>query len=342
MKNIKNNDQNFWISYADLMAGLLFIFILLVGAIVIKYVFIQENFTKQNANFMKNKHILQQNENKIKTLTNKLLTSKETIKAIKILLKHEKDTNENLLQENQKLTKLNHEVNESLSKEQNRSEKLNFLLQNSQNELSLTKEELAKITEQMLQNSLAHQKLVQDLNLTKARIKNLTGIRIQAIKTLRNKLGKDIEVDSKSGAIRLPSGVLFGVGSHQIKPKAKIKLKTTLIKYVNTLLKDDKLRGYIDHIIIEGYTDTDGSYMYNLELSQKRALSVLDFLYSQKGIDKNLLQKYVSASGRSFSNIIKKNGKEDKEASRRIEVKFSISNKKAIKEIEKFLKSDYK
>ena len=34
-KKNQNNEENFWISYADLMAGLLFVFILVIGAIVI-------------------------------------------------------------------------------------------------------------------------------------------------------------------------------------------------------------------------------------------------------------------------------------------------------------------
>ena len=37
----RSTDQNFWVSYADLMAGLLFVFILLIGAIVVKYVYVQ-------------------------------------------------------------------------------------------------------------------------------------------------------------------------------------------------------------------------------------------------------------------------------------------------------------
>ena len=41
-KKNQNNDENFWISYADLMAGLLFVFILVIGAIVIKYVYAQD------------------------------------------------------------------------------------------------------------------------------------------------------------------------------------------------------------------------------------------------------------------------------------------------------------
>jgi len=36
-KKNQNSKENFWISYADLMAGLLFVFILVIGSIVIKY-----------------------------------------------------------------------------------------------------------------------------------------------------------------------------------------------------------------------------------------------------------------------------------------------------------------
>ena len=45
----QKNDENFWISYADLMAGLLFVFILVIGAIVIKYVYTQDNLEKEKA-----------------------------------------------------------------------------------------------------------------------------------------------------------------------------------------------------------------------------------------------------------------------------------------------------
>ena len=43
----QKNDENFWISYADLMAGLLFVFILVLVAIVIKYIYTQNNLEKE-------------------------------------------------------------------------------------------------------------------------------------------------------------------------------------------------------------------------------------------------------------------------------------------------------
>ena len=45
--NEQKNEENFWISYADLMAGLLFVFILVLGTIVIKYVYTQNNLEKE-------------------------------------------------------------------------------------------------------------------------------------------------------------------------------------------------------------------------------------------------------------------------------------------------------
>lgn len=91
----------------------------------------------------------------------------------------------------------------------------------------------------------------------------------------------------------------------------------------------------IENIIIEGHTDSDGSYIYNLDLSQKRAYEVMNFIYTFYKSDK--LQKLLMASGRSFSDPVFVNGVEDKDKSRRIEIKFSIKNDNALKDVEKFL-----
>ncbi|NLC28642.1 MAG: OmpA family protein, partial [Campylobacteraceae bacterium] len=214
-------------------------------------------------------------------------------------------------------------------------------LLSTQGVLALKESEVALLGKKLLDKTLAHQKLVEDLDLTKARIQNLTGIRIKVIASLKEKLGDAVDVDSGSGAIRLPSNVLFDVGEHELRPEAKAKLRQALMPYFEVLLKDENVRENIDRIIIEGHTDSTGSYMYNLDLSQRRAQSVMGFIYTWEELDTDLLQKYLSASGRSYSDRIYKNKEEDKESSRRIEIKFSISNTKAVKEIETFLKGSY-
>lgn len=91
----------------------------------------------------------------------------------------------------------------------------------------------------------------------------------------------------------------------------------------------------LDQIIIEGHTDSDGDYLYNLALSQNRAFAVMDFINSWNKDER--LKNYLIASGKSFMNPVLRDGVEDKDASRRIEIKFTLSNKDAIEQIQKFL-----
>ncbi len=60
----------------------------------------------------------------------------------------------------------------------------------------------------------------------------------------------------------------------------------------------------MDKIIIEGHTDSDGGYLYNLELSQKRAYAVMNYLLTLDYIKRHNINKLV-ASGRSYLDPIK-------------------------------------
>ena len=56
--NKKQENSVFWISYADLMAGLMFVFLLIIGAVVVKYVLTQSDLAKARADlFVKEQNI---------------------------------------------------------------------------------------------------------------------------------------------------------------------------------------------------------------------------------------------------------------------------------------------
>jgi chemotaxis protein MotB len=413
-KKTSNDEQNFWISYADLMAGLLFVFILLLGAIVVKYVYIQSDLQVIRTDLQKQKEALnlsdeqlQQKKKVLIDIQTKLKKSKEKslrlsfevakakneIEETKQKLKEAKLKNEQLNDQlNQKDIKLNlslsqiEKITSILNDKQNNIELLDkrikdqkdqiansieqlslykqdieklkdlllgyelktkefeeekVILQNqikdNTNSIKLKDEELALLEQKLLIQSKEHQKLVEEFDITKVKIKNLTGLRIKVIKNLKDKLNDSIYIDPKSGAMRFSSNILFEKGQYLLKDEAKKELSAILKKYIHTLLLDDNIRQYIDTITIEGYTDSQGSYLYNLELSQKRALEVMKFLYSLDFKNKKLLEQYISASGRSYANLIYENNEENKDASRRIEIKFRIKNEKAIKELENFL-----
>ncbi|MBR8701697.1 MULTISPECIES: OmpA family protein [unclassified Fusobacterium] len=152
-----------------------------------------------------------------------------------------------------------------------------------------------------------------------------------------------IDIDNKTGNIKLDDKILFNFGSAELKPEGKEFLKNFIPKYAEVFLGDKDIKKYITQIVIEGHTDDQGSYMYNLDLSQRRALNVVKFIYSDEMPDfkwKNDLQKILTANGRSKIMPIKdRDGKINRQKSRRVEFQFRIDDEKANEEIRKILKN---
>ena len=350
--NEQKNEENFWISYADLMAGLLFVFILVIGAIVIKYLYTQNNLEREKqALNLSQEEILNKNSalRKIEDEKAKLFYELAQARNIYEETKTKLDSANVSLDEKAKSISLNLAEIEKLkalllefdlkTKEQNdTNEKLSAEILNRQNIISLKDEELALLADKLLVQTQIHQKMVEEFDITKVKIKNLTGIKLNVIAKLREKLGKSINIDEKSGAIKFSSNILFDQNEYKLKEESKKELSVVLKKYLNTLVGDKDMRKFIESITIEGHTNSDGTYLSNLQLSQQRALAVMQFLYDSNIIDKDLLSAYVNSSGRSSSDLIlDKNGVEDKDASRRIEIKFAIKNEEAVKELQNFL-----
>ena len=326
----QKNDENFWISYADLMAGLLFVFILVLGAIVIKYIFTQNNLEKEKlALNQSQEELTNKNEvlDKLNTLIKKLEDEKTELST------QLSKSNETINLTNSELQKLKDVLlaYEIKDKEQTTE------LENTKNTITLKDSELNVLINKLLEQEKAHQKTVEEFDITKAKIKTLTGIKLNVIKKLKEKLGKSINIDEKSGAIKFSSNILFDQNAYKLKDSSKKELDVVLKKYISTLLEDKEIRKYIHGITIEGHTNSDGTYLSNLQLSQQRALEVMQFLYESNSINKDLLNKYVSSSGKSSSDLIYKDGVEDKDASRRIEIKFIIKNEEAVKELQNYL-----
>ena len=328
--NEQKNEENFWISYADLMAGLLFVFILVLGAIVIKYVYSQNNLEKEKqALNQSQEELINKNEvlNKLNTLIKNLEAEKSELST------QLSKSNETINLNNEELQKLKDVLlgYELKDKEQTTE------LENRQNQITLKDSELTVLVNKLLEQEKIHQKTVEEFDITKAKIRTLTGIKLNVITKLKEKLGKSINIDEKSGAIKFSSNILFDQGAYKLKDGSKKELDVVLKKYISTLLEDKEIRKYIHGITIEGHTNSDGSYLSNLQLSQQRALEVMQFLYESDTINKDLLNKYVSSSGKSSSDLIYKDGVEDKDNSRRIEIKFIIKNEEAVKELQNYL-----
>ncbi|MDQ7060493.1 MAG: OmpA family protein [Sulfurimonas sp.] len=131
--------------------------------------------------------------------------------------------------------------------------------------------------------------------------------------------------------------MLFPKNQVKLKEAFKQDLKKLYIEYMDALMSNRNIASQIDRIVIEGHTDSDGSYLLNLDISQKRAYAVMSYLASLEYTKRHNLMPLLVASGRSYQDIIKVNGVENKDASRRIEIKFTLKNDDAMNEIERIL-----
>ncbi len=184
------------------------------------------------------------------------------------------------------------------------------------------------------------------LNAQALRIDNLIGIRTTMIRDLSTSLSAaslKAAVDPNTGDIMLDSAVFFETGRAEIRQEGKDLLDRFIPVYLDVLLRDE-YADYLGEIIIEGHTDSSGSYESNLKLSQDRALQVALYCLRMPSLDrarKQQLQKILTAKGRSYADLIYNSaGVEDPEASRRVEFKFSLKDSEMIEEMNRILSGD--
>ena len=189
-----------------------------------------------------------------------------------------------------------------------------------------------------------------ELQKKQGQLEQMVGVKAQIVQQLSlalRKSGIDVSVDEQTGAIALPSQMLFTTNSATLSDGGQKYLRRFLPVYLDVLLSDE-FQSYVAEIIIEGHTDSNGTYLHNLQLSQERALSVANYVLGDSfmsdtlGLNasaKKTLLGLVTASGRSFSApVLDANGDEDQNASRRVEIKFRLKDDETIAATEELLK----
>lgn len=167
---------------------------------------------------------------------------------------------------------------------------------------------------------------------------------------LENEFSEDLKnwnavIDRQSLSVRFESpDVLFQSGAYEIKPVFKKILTDFFPRYVG-ILTNSKYKSDIEEIRIEGHTSSDWSsnvppdvaYLLNMELSQNRTRSVLDYVLSlndsRVAKEKSWIKKNLTANGLSSSKLIMVNEKEDRVTSRRVEFRVRTNAEKRIVKI---------
>jgi chemotaxis protein MotB len=185
----------------------------------------------------------------------------------------------------------------------------------------------------LLASKKQEQKIVK-LKKQTHNIKKVTEIKKEIISKLNQAFLNNIYYDMKEGALDFRKLNLFPVGEILYDEKAIVELKIAFEKYMTILIP---YKEYIKSITIEGYTNSSGTYENNLKLSEKRATFIMKYLLKLDIVKMYQLKPLIHAKGFGSKKIIKINGIEDKEASRRIKIKFKIKNTKILENIKKII-----
>ena len=309
-KKSENNGFNVWRSYSDMMAGVLLLFVLIMCV---------------------------------------------------TLFQAQKSYNESLQERDEKIA-LQEEYTQELLDKQNALDKKDETLQNQDAQLKTQDEKLAEQEQQLAalaaklkeqestlnaQQSALDEKTAQ-LKDQQAQIDQIIGVKADVIEALKNEFSKNninVDIDAQTGALTLEASVMFDYDQAELTDAGKQALEQILPIYCKVLLQDDYMK-YLAEIIIDGYTDTEGDYSYNLQLSQQRSLAVAQYLLDIQGnfldaTQSQNLEKYLTVNGHSMANpVLDANGNVDKDASRRVEVKFRLKDEEMIDELNQLLSSN--
>ena len=133
--------------------------------------------------------------------------------------------------------------------------------------------------------------------------------------------GIQAQIDESTGKITLESSILFATNSADLSPEGKAYLEGFIDAYSAVLLSD-AYSGYVSSIIIEGHTDTAGSYSSNLTLSENRAASVASLCLQRNPAMATMIQ----TKGYSYDYpVYNEDGSVNMAASRRVTFRFILS-----------------
>ena len=315
-KKSENNGFNVWRSYSDMMAGVLLLFVLIMCVTLFQA---QKSYNES----------IQERDDKIalqQEYTQQLLDKQTALEEKEGTIQ---DQDEQLKSQDEKLKTQQEKLNAQ-------EEKLNALA-------AKLKEQEATLKSQ--QSALDTK--TEQIRNQQAQIDQIIGVKADVIEALKNEFSKNninVDIDAQTGALTLEASVMFDYDQAELTEAGQQALEQILPIYCKVLLEDD-YRKYLAEIIIDGYTDTDGDYSYNLQLSQQRSLAVAQYLLDIQGnfldsAQSQNLQNYLTVNGHSMANpVLDANGNVDKDASRRVEIKFRLKDEEMIDELNQIMSS---
>jgi chemotaxis protein MotB len=178
-------------------------------------------------------------------------------------------------------------------------------------------------------------------------VKKMLGVRSTLIQQLRRHFAgikEKVQVDPKTGALRIGEAVLYDFNSNVLKKSGQAVVARVYDKLAGVLFKSGfPYNKHLASISIEGHASREAlpgasaarlrrDYLTNLELSQRRAQAVLDHLSRLAAVDQIHLRRYAVAVGYGYSRP-RDPANLASPVNRRIEITFRLRDEEALEQM---------
>ena len=314
-------EQGFWPSYADMMSAvaLILFFLMLLS-------YIQNLIT---GNDLRNtQEVLNETREKL-TLT---LTEVETAEAQLLIVSGDLESAQaTLTTQQEQITQYALKIDE-------------YTKALAANAAEITGQEQTIKEQQALIDSQKEYLAAANTEIKEMRtqMQTIAVLRLSILEQIRDKIvevmGDAAKVSiGENGSIILSEGVLFDLGSSEIKANSRPMLDQ-LVEVFSKFLADKNNAKYVDSIVISGHTDSTGDEASNRKLSTDRANSVLNYLLTGSGGKLNPYAEYFCAAGYGETRPVADNATEEgRAANRRIEISMILKDETVLQIVEQYL-----
>ena len=169
-------------------------------------------------------------------------------------------------------------------------------------------------------------------------IKNIINLKKRIDEKLKTAFAGNPYFNPDKDVLVFSSSQFFPKGETAMSDESRKIIAQTTEKYLAVLLSIPETKKYLKRIIISGHTDSDGTLEYNMHLSAQRAKTVKNIVSGLKSMQGSGLLPLLESKGYADRHAIMINGIEDKNASRRTEIRYILDEMQITEAAEKLLK----
>lgn len=314
----KNEPENYWPSFADVMSTMVLIMLFLVLIVFIKNIIISINLDEQEATNIATGAQLEATRNDLAAKELALQETQldlETKQTILIMLEEElaaKEISLSLLENELAAKQAALELSEE---EATNLQNLILILAEQQAALEAQKKELLEL---IALNTI-------ELDSMREQLQKVAVLQVDIFekvkKSIDDALGPGQVTIGDNGNLMITESILFDQGKSDLKPSS-LNLIKKLADAFEEVLKDSGEN--IEAIMIEGHASSEGDFDLNQKLSTDRANAVLLELFKKNGKLQTQYARYFGAVGYSNSRLLIKNDYLESQKAKNRRIEFSI------------------